>query len=62
MEKRNDGLTISVVLCTYNGEKYIEEQLHSILSQKRPVDEIIILDDGSTDHTIDIAEKSIVIL
>ena len=57
MEKRNDGLTISVVLCTYNGEKYIEEQLHSILSQKRPVDEIIILDDGSTDHTIDIAKK-----
>lgn len=50
-------MTISVVLCTYNGEKYIEEQLHSILRQTRPVDEIIMLDDGSTDHTIDIAKK-----
>lgn len=50
-------MTISVVLCTYNGEKYIEEQLKSILNQVRPVDEIILLDDGSTDHTVKIAEE-----
>lgn len=50
-------MTISVVLCTYNGEAYMEEQLSSILKQSRPVDEIIVLDDGSKDDTIEIAER-----
>lgn len=44
---------ISVALCTYNGEKYIEEQINSILMQTVPVDEIIVCDDGSTDSTIE---------
>ena len=39
-------------MCTYNGEKYVSEQLASILSQNRKVDEIIIGDDGSKDHTV----------
>ena len=43
--------TISVALCTYNGEKYLAEQLDSILSQENPVDEIVVCDDGSTDNT-----------
>lgn len=42
---------ISVALCTFNGEKYIEEQLDSIVNQTRPVDEIIISDDCSNDST-----------
>lgn len=42
---------ISVALCTFNGEKYISEQLDSILSQSVPVDEIIVCDDCSTDAT-----------
>ncbi|MGI4750978.1 MAG: glycosyltransferase family 2 protein [Janthinobacterium lividum] len=42
---------ISVALCTYNGEKYIEEQLHSILNQTYQNLEIIIVDDCSTDNT-----------
>lgn len=46
--------TISVVMCTYNGEKYIREQLDSILRQSLPADEIIIQDDFSTDKTYDI--------
>ena len=45
---------ISVVICTYNGEKYIAEQLDSVLRQTHPADEIIIQDDHSTDHTFDI--------
>lgn len=47
---------VSVALCTYNGEKYIAEQIYSILKQSTPVDEIIICDDGSNDNTIAILE------
>ena len=50
-------MKISVVLCTYNGEKYIEEQLKSICSQIISVDELIISDDFSQDNTLLIAEQ-----
>ena len=43
--------TISVALCTYNGEKDLAEQLDSILAQENPIDEIVVCDDGSTDNT-----------
>lgn len=46
--------TISVVMCTYNGENYIREQLDSILRQTHAADEIIIQDDCSTDNTYNI--------
>jgi len=42
---------ISVAMTTYNGEKYIKEQIHSILNQTHPVDEIIVCDDCSSDST-----------
>ena len=48
---------ISVALCTYNGEKFIEEQLNSILKQTLAVDEIVICDDNSTDSTLEILNK-----
>lgn len=41
-------------MCTYNGEKFIGEQLESILNQTYPVSEIVIKDDCSTDSTWDI--------
>ena len=44
-------MRISVALAAYNGEKYITEQLNSILRQLGPEDEIIISDDGSSDRT-----------
>lgn len=47
----------SVCLATYNGEKFIEKQIKSILSQKVLPDEIIIVDDNSKDKTIQILEK-----
>ena len=50
-------MKISVALCTYNGEKYIEEQILSILNQTVPVAEIVVRDDGSTDSTIPIIQK-----
>ncbi|WP_419870117.1 glycosyltransferase family 2 protein [Chryseobacterium sp. CT-SW4] len=47
-------MKISVCLATYNGEKYITEQLKSILTQLGEDDEIIISDDNSSDKTIEI--------
>ena len=46
------GLNISVALCTYNGERFLEEQLESILGQSVLPREIVISDDGSTDGTL----------
>ena len=47
----------SVALCTYNGEKFLREQLDSILNQTKTVDEIVVCDDGSTDSTLEILEE-----
>ena len=44
--------TVSVVMCTFNGEKYLKEQLESIIHQTHPIDEIIIQDDCSEDGTV----------
>jgi len=43
---------ISVCMATHNGEKYIKEQLNSILSQLSQEDEVVVSDDGSTDSTL----------
>lgn len=48
---------LSVALTTYNGEKYIKDQLNSILHQSLPVQEIVICDDCSTDRTLEIIEQ-----
>lgn len=48
---------ISVCIATYNGEKYIEEQLISILSQIADTDEVVICDDCSSDRTISLIEN-----
>ena len=49
--------TISVALCTYNGEKFLEEQLASLASQERRPDELVVCDDGSTDKTVKLLES-----
>lgn len=50
--------TIKVLLSSYNGDKYIEDQVESILQQKVDCDlELIIRDDGSSDETISILDK-----
>ncbi|QNE35083.1 glycosyltransferase [Leifsonia shinshuensis] len=46
-----DRPRISAVLCTHNGAAHLESQLRSILAQTRPVDELVISDDASTDGT-----------
>ena len=49
--------TYSVCVETYNGEKYIEGQLVSILTQLTDKDEVIVSDDGSKDGTIAVVER-----
>ncbi|WP_163438723.1 glycosyltransferase family 2 protein [Fibrobacter succinogenes] len=48
---------ISVCMATYNGGKFIREQLESILSQLPTDAEIVIADDGSTDDTMQVVES-----
>ena len=43
MDKR-----VSVVMTTYNGQKYLREQMDSLREQTMPIDEVIIMDDCST--------------
>lgn len=47
----------SVCVATYNGERYIEQQLRSILEQIAADDEVIVSDDGSTDNTLKIVDS-----
>lgn len=42
-------LTISVAMCTFNGDRFLSAQLESIAGQQRVPDELVVCDDGSTD-------------
>ncbi len=48
---------VSVCMAAYNGARYIEAQLRSILPQLNATDEIIIIDDASRDTTLEVIEK-----
>lgn len=48
---------IGILVSTYNGDKYIEEQLDSILNQSYKEYSVFIRDDGSSDNTVNILEK-----
>ena len=50
-------MKLSILLTSYNGEKYISRQIISILDQLSPYDELIISDDGSTDKTLEIVKS-----
>lgn len=47
---------VSVAMCTYNGARYLSQQLESIANQTHPVDELIVCDDRSTDNTIEVIQ------
>lgn len=50
-------MNVSVAMATYNGEKFIEEQIDSILCQLGAQDELIVSDDGSSDATLEILKE-----
>lgn len=50
---------VQVLLSTYNGQKYIKQQIQSILNQQQVQISLLIRDDGSTDETIQIIEQLI---
>lgn len=50
-------MRVAVIMSTYNGEKYISEQIDSILSQTGVEVELFIRDDGSKDNTVKIIEE-----
>ena len=45
---------ISIAMTTYNGERFLEEQLRSINEQTTLPNELVVCDDGSTDRTLEI--------
>ena len=49
--------SLSIAMATYNGERYIAEQLNSIAHQTRLPDELVLSDDASTDRTLDIVKE-----
>ncbi len=51
------GKSISVALATYNGELFLKVQLDSILQQTLAVNEIVIVDDASSDNTVNIIKE-----
>jgi glycosyltransferase involved in cell wall biosynthesis len=48
---------ISIALASYNGSKFLRQQLESFSKQTRPPDELVVCDDASTDDTLDILER-----
>jgi glycosyltransferase involved in cell wall biosynthesis len=55
----DDGLTVSVALCTHNGERFLSTQLKSILNQTHRPREIVLSDDASTDGTVQLVTATI---
>lgn len=51
------NLSVSVCMATFNGEKYIGEQIESIICQLKTQDELVISDDGSSDGTLRIIDS-----
>ena len=56
-EQQQGDAAVTAVVCTYNGERFLEQQLLSILSQSHPVAEVIISDDASPDGTVELARR-----
>ena len=51
------AVTLSVAMCTYNGARFLPEQLRSIATQTRTPDELVVCDDCSSDETAHVVES-----
>jgi len=51
------NLSVSVVMAAYNGERYLAHQLQSVVAELLPDDELIIVDDGSKDGTLQLLDS-----
>ncbi len=56
-QEKKERVDVSVIIPVHNGEKYIAEAIHSVLSQDTAYTEVLVVDDGSTDNTVKIAER-----
>lgn len=54
---KSDNSTVAILMSTYNGKKYLSEQLDSILEQQAVSVTLYVRDDGSTDGTVEILKK-----
>ena len=48
---------VLILMATYNGAKYLDEQIQSLIEQKNVQVDILVRDDGSTDNTIEVLNK-----
>ena len=55
--ERRSAPSISVILPVHNGERYLAQALNSVLGQTRTVEEIVVIDDGSTDDSMDVVRR-----
>lgn len=53
---RSSRVSITILLCNYNDARYLPDFLRAICEQSRPPDEVIVVDDGSTDNSLDIIQ------
>jgi len=53
----NTAPSVSVALCTHNGERFVGRQVESILAQRPPITELVVSDDASSDRTVELVEE-----
>ncbi|MDX1450196.1 MAG: glycosyltransferase, partial [Acidimicrobiia bacterium] len=52
-----EPIRVAAVIIAHNGESFIQDAIRSVCDQTRPVDEIVVVDDGSTDSTADLVRR-----
>ena len=55
----SDSIALSIIIPVYNTEKYLGQCLDSLLNQGNIDYEILVVDDGSTDNSLDIAQEKL---